>query len=546
LFYFAHHVLYKHQTRLTSSPLDVKLGGMRDGAYVNSAEADNPTIEYFPSKGPQIGLNILKESLPCNLYPLTWLLPSGNLFIQSNLKASNFDWRAGVEHNLPEIPHAVRVYPASGAAAMLPLTPQNNWTATILFCGGVNLKPKQWMQNPTWNVAAYQTDDTCVSIRPDDESPQWVEEGEFATPAITAQTRTMIIKVSYADFSFSYLAALCHADKMYEGRTLSNFIILPDGRLFHFNGMATGTAGYGNTSWAVGQSFSDNPVMSSAYYDSSAPQGSRWSRPDSLKPMAVERGYHSSATLMADGSIFNAGSNPNVDYIPYKGYVDERGRTYQYPTEYRVEMFYPDYFDEERPKPGSLPKTLSYGGEHFDISLSVKDDLKGNASLIDTVKVVVMRTGYSTHGMNMGMRMVQLNSTWELQEGGGSDQAVIHMAQMPPNAGVMAPGPALLYVVVDGIPSIGVDVMIGNGQTGEQEILPVEDMAGNLAQSGILASSSSGNSSSSGGKTPGTQQGGASSNNTASDKGAAAKAFSTSMQVAMTVLLSASVAILVL
>jgi hypothetical protein len=26
------------------------------------------------------------------------------------------------------------------------------------------------------------------------------------------------------------------------------FIILPDGRLFHLNGIATGTAGYGNTS----------------------------------------------------------------------------------------------------------------------------------------------------------------------------------------------------------------------------------------------------------------------------------------------------------
>lgn len=40
---------------------------MRDGGYVNARPYDNPTIEYFPSKGPQVGLNILADSLPCNL-----------------------------------------------------------------------------------------------------------------------------------------------------------------------------------------------------------------------------------------------------------------------------------------------------------------------------------------------------------------------------------------------------------------------------------------------------------------------------------------------
>lgn len=49
---------------------------MRDGGYVNTEYADNPTIEYFPSKGSQIGLNILAETLPCNLYVIlpTFLL----------------------------------------------------------------------------------------------------------------------------------------------------------------------------------------------------------------------------------------------------------------------------------------------------------------------------------------------------------------------------------------------------------------------------------------------------------------------------------------
>lgn len=420
------------------------LGGMRDGGYVNTEYADNPTVEYWPSKGPQIGLNILAETLPCNLYPLTYLLPSGNLFIQSNLKASIFDWQNSVEHPLPDIPHAVRVYPASGASAILPLTPANNWTATMLFCGGTDLQPDQWMTNPNWNVAAFPADDTCVSITPD-VSSAWEDE-----------------------------------DKMFEGRSMGQFINLPDGRLFHLNGIATGTAGYGNTSWAVGQSYGDNPLMTAAYYDPSKPKGQRWSRPSDLETMQVQRLYHSSATLMADGSIFNAGSNPNADYIPRSGFVDSNGISYKYPTEYRVEMFYPDYYDNTRPKPQGLPSNLTYGGPSFDISLSAAD-LANNASNIDTAKVIVMRTGYSTHAMNMGMRMVQLNSTWELNADGSG---TLHSSQMPPNPSIMAPGPALLYVVVNGVPSTGIDIMVGDGQIGDQTIYSVPTLPGTIAQSG--------------------------------------------------------------
>jgi hypothetical protein len=41
----------------------------------------------------------------------------------------------------PNTPHSVRTYPGSAATALLPLTPANNYTATILMCGGTNLQP---------------------------------------------------------------------------------------------------------------------------------------------------------------------------------------------------------------------------------------------------------------------------------------------------------------------------------------------------------------------------------------------------------------------
>ena len=229
-------------------------------------------------------------------------------------------------------------------------------------------------------------------------------------------------------------------------------------------------------------------MMQPSYYDPSGATGQKWQRPSDRGPMQVVRGYHSSATLMADGSIFIAGSNPNFDYIPYRGFVDENGLRYTYPTEYRVEMFYPEYYDKPRPKPTGLPTSLSYGGPSFDIWLS-PSDLNNNPTLIDTAQVVIMRTGYSTHAMNMGMRMVQLNSTWTLHNNG---TGTIHSNQMPPNPSIMPPGPALLFVVINGVPSIGVDIMIGNGQVGPQPILPVPALKGTASQSGANINSNAG------------------------------------------------------
>jgi hypothetical protein len=128
------------------------IGGCEWGGYVNSANQNNPTYEFFPPRDKPVTLNILVNSLPANLFPFTWLLPSGNLFIQTNWNTEILDYKNNVEYALDDIPSAVRTYPANGAVAMLPLTPANNWTSTLLFCGGTDLKADQWVT--TWNIAA--------------------------------------------------------------------------------------------------------------------------------------------------------------------------------------------------------------------------------------------------------------------------------------------------------------------------------------------------------------------------------------------------------
>ena len=110
---------------------------------MNDASQTNPTYEFFPYD-PTVGLTtspLLVNTLPANLYPLTWLLPSGKLLMQSNWGTALLDYKTRTETQISEMIHAVRTYPASAGTAMLPLTPANNYTATILFCGGSNIQP---------------------------------------------------------------------------------------------------------------------------------------------------------------------------------------------------------------------------------------------------------------------------------------------------------------------------------------------------------------------------------------------------------------------
>jgi hypothetical protein len=120
-----------------------QIGGCENGGYVNDASQSNPTYEFFPSTGPPIASPIPENTLPTNLYPLTWLLPSGNLLIQSNFETAILNYKTNIQTSLENIPSAIRTYSASTGTAMLPLTPGNNWTATIIFGGGVNLQPTE-------------------------------------------------------------------------------------------------------------------------------------------------------------------------------------------------------------------------------------------------------------------------------------------------------------------------------------------------------------------------------------------------------------------
>jgi uncharacterized membrane protein len=81
--------------------------------------------------------------------------------------------------------------------------------------------------------------------------------------------------------------------------------------------------------------------------------------------------------------------------------------------------------------------------------------------------IMVIRPGFTTHAMNMGQRSLQLNNTYTVNNDGS---IVYHVAQMPPNANIFQPGPALLFVTINGVPSNATYVIVGTGNIEKQPL----------------------------------------------------------------------------
>ncbi|KAF5333967.1 hypothetical protein D9611_014940 [Ephemerocybe angulata] len=299
------------------------------------------------------------------------------------------------------MPDAVRVYPASAGTIMLPLTPANNWTATILFCGGSAVATERW------------------------QAPDFIAIQQHRRPPALGSPRRFRI--------------LYPRRRAPEARSMLNFIQLPDGTILGLNGAATGSL---TPYFHLPMDTNPGSSRHRCYGTSPGPQANRqrFSR-NGFSASAIPRMYHSSATLLPDGSVMVTGSNPNADHTT-----------------------------GVKPQPKALPTKLTYGGPSFNVQLT-SDDLFGTLENLNKTTAVLIRTGFSTHAMNMGQRFVELQTSFTGFHSNTS--AILHVSQVPPNPALLAPGPALLFIVVNGVPSVGVQVMVGSGNIEPQQTLPV-------------------------------------------------------------------------
>lgn len=293
-----------------------------------------------------------------------------------------------------------------------------------------------WYGGPGGNILDVEASKDCSSIQPE------LADG------------TQNPKVKYTS-----------EEQMPDGRSMGQFIHLPTGQMVIVNGGRYGTAGYtnatyNNASGVLTEGLCQDPVYTPLLYDPEKPQGSRLSA-DGFGSSTIARLYHSTALLIPDGSVLIAGSNPHQDValnMPL-------GTTPQgYNTTYAIEKWYPPYYFKTRPQPGNLPTAIAYGGNYFNITMD-KDYMGDSANFkAASTKFMVIRPGFSTHAMNMGQRSLQLDYSYEVN----SDGTVNYMVQpMPPNPNLYPPGPALFFVTIDGVPSKGVQIMVGStaGQT---------------------------------------------------------------------------------
>ncbi|CAH7687941.1 glyoxal oxidase N-terminus-domain-containing protein [Phakopsora pachyrhizi] len=392
-------------------------GGSKNGAWINSAAINNPTIEYFPPKKLDFAPRSLKipikspfltRTLNSNLYPILITLPTDDLvFMAANNDAMIYNWKTNEETKLPPFPNNVRVtYPFTGSGLLLPLTPANRYRPEVLICGGSDLPD---------NVPATKL--------------------KASDPASAQCVRMVLDK---QEIKKGWIV-----EQMPSPRIMPDMVMMPDGRVLILNGGKTGTAGYGNIPGKVGQSNSDTPSFTPVLYDPKAPLGQRFSS-KGLPTSKIARLYHSTATMTPSGKIMIAGSNPNPDSTKIT-----------YPTEYRVEWLSPPYLQSNnRPVIKSFPTIADHGG-FIRIYLNPIGDRRNLQGL--KIEVVLMDFGYATHSVPMNSRLVKLQNKLGVKENE-------ILAQIPNSRSVYPPGYAFLHVLVDGVPSKGHRMMIGKGK----------------------------------------------------------------------------------
>lgn len=244
-----------------------------------------------------------------------------------------------------------------------------------------------------------KTDDTCASIGPADRGPTW------STTKMLGGPRTMV-----------------------------EAILLLDGTVLWLNGARRGVQGFGTASV---------PATEALIYNSTR---NSWS---SAGVSGIPRMYHSVALMLLDGTILVAGSNPNEMPILNTS-IDKNNPLRAFPTEFRVERYTPPYLlgakAELRPMNIRIQSVEDIRSKQaFRISF---DKVQANSG---EPKFYLYTNGFVTHSLHMGQTMIELQVHKR-------EETTTMVVTVPPVK--IAPGPYVIYVLVDGVPGVGQFVTI--------------------------------------------------------------------------------------
>lgn len=421
------------------------LNGLDPAQHANN----NPTYEILDqngiTQGQSIPMEILVKSQPYYMYPFIHLLPDGNLFIFVSRSSEIFNFSSNSTiQSLPDLPGEYRTYPNTGTSVLLPLSSSNNWSAEILICGG----------------GAYQdltspTDASCGRITPLSSSSSSSNNNNNKPPT-------------------------WELDSLPQGRTMLDNILLPDGTILFLNGAHVGSQGFG---------LADDPLLQVLIYEPFAPLGSRWTTGANS---TIPRLYHSIATLLLDGSVLVAGSNPNeMPVVDDDRSKSDGGKFFQ--TEFRTERYFPLYFSDSgsgsSSRPGNvLLSTLELFSNHSEFQISFQlpstaaedenndgDKNPSSPPPQPKIQISLYHNGFITHSLHMNQRMLFLdfedNPSTSVQH--PTHEKNLHQQQktlrvrMPPTPNLAPPGPYVVYVVVNGVPAVGQMVMVRTGTEAE-------------------------------------------------------------------------------
>jgi hypothetical protein len=198
-----------------------------------------------------------------------------------------------------------------------------------------------------------------------------------------------------------------YSGNMHYPRRQHNAVILPDGKVFIVGGSS-----------ASGFDTSSSPVLPTEMWDPATGQFTV------MSSIAVYRGYHSTALLLADGRVLSAGGNvggPNA------------------------QIFSPPYlYAGGRPSIASAPVSAGYGQTVF----------VGTPDADSVSKVTLLRQASVTHtnSMSQGFQSLSFTKT-------STGLNVI----MPANANLAPPGYYMLFILNgSGVPSVGSIIQISS------------------------------------------------------------------------------------